>query len=163
MSAPKLRAWLAYERVQLLLSYEIDRQLQRDSGLSRADFYVLDALSNAPDRTLPIAELAKVLGCERRQVPHHLRRMAARSLVACVKSKWGARITDAVLTQTGTDALTGAAAGHAAFVSRLLFDPLPPELIPAFTEALELIQARFDTNPSGPKVPLNSDAENTTT
>ena len=42
------RAWLAYMRVQLRMSFEMNRQLQADSGLSLADYDVLTALSGAP-------------------------------------------------------------------------------------------------------------------
>ena len=45
------RAWLAYIRVQLRLSYEMNRQLLADSGMSLPDYDVLTALSVA-DRFL---------------------------------------------------------------------------------------------------------------
>jgi len=43
------RAWIAYMRVQLRMNYEMNRQLQADSGLSLADYDVLVALSDTDD------------------------------------------------------------------------------------------------------------------
>ena len=48
------RAWLAYMRVQLRLSYEMNRQLQNDSGLSLADYDVLNALRYSPAAAPPL-------------------------------------------------------------------------------------------------------------
>jgi hypothetical protein len=39
LSPSQQRAWVTYMRVQLRMNYEINRQLQRDSGLSLADYH----------------------------------------------------------------------------------------------------------------------------
>src|ERR1700720_4413921 len=75
LSPPQLRAWMAYMRVQLRMNYEINRQLQRDSGLSLADYHVLNALSNAPDHKLQVTDLAALIGWERSRVSHQVRRL----------------------------------------------------------------------------------------
>src|SRR5439155_18615954 len=48
LTAAQQRAWLAYMRVQLRLTYEMNRQLQADSNLSLPDYDVLNALRYAP-------------------------------------------------------------------------------------------------------------------
>jgi hypothetical protein len=48
LSPAQQRAWVTYMRVQLRMNYEINRQLQRDSGLSLADYHVLNALNDKP-------------------------------------------------------------------------------------------------------------------
>src|SRR5580693_3386770 len=60
------RAWLAYIRVQLRLSYEMNRQLLADSGLSLPDYDVLTALSVADGGRMPITVLAAHIGWGRR-------------------------------------------------------------------------------------------------
>src|SRR5437879_1038403 len=77
------RAWLAYIRIHLRLSYEMNRQLQTDSDLSLADYDVLTALSVADRWRMSITVLAAQIGWERSRVSHHVRRMAGRDLVIC--------------------------------------------------------------------------------
>jgi hypothetical protein len=48
------RVWLAYIRIQLRLSYEMNRQLLSDSGMSLPDYDVLTALSVADGGRMPI-------------------------------------------------------------------------------------------------------------
>src|SRR6201996_9490083 len=87
LSPPQLRAWVAFMRVQLRMNYEINRQLQRDSDLSLADYHVLNALSMAPDHTLQVTDLAAIIGWERSRLSHHLRRLSQRGLTKRVPSE----------------------------------------------------------------------------
>jgi DNA-binding MarR family transcriptional regulator len=145
---------MAYMRVQLRMNYEINRQLQRDSGLSLADYHVLNALSNAPDHKMQITDLAALIGWERSRLSHHLRRLGDRGLTKRIQSEDDGRATDAVLTKKGMNAIVEAAPGHVALVRKLFFEPLPDELVPSFTAALEHIQASLNLNASLPPVPL---------
>jgi DNA-binding MarR family transcriptional regulator len=154
LSPSQQRAWVAYMRVQLRMNYEINRQLQRDSELSLADYHVLNALSNAPDHTLQVTDLAALIGWERSRASHQLRRLCERGLTERVQSQDDGRATDAVLTKQGISAMVAAAPGHVALVRKLFFDPLPDDLVPAFTAALEHIQASLDLNSSLPSMPL---------
>ena len=154
LSPSQLRAWVAYMRVQLRMNYEINRQLQRDSGLSLSDYHVLNALSNAPEHKLQVSDLATLIGWERSRLSHHLRRLSDRGLTKRVQSTEDGRATDAVLTKKGLNAMVDAAPGHARLVKRLFFEPLPDELVAPFTAALEHIQASLNLNASLPPAPL---------
>src|ERR1700736_4142097 len=105
LSASQKRAWLAYMRVQLRMNYEINRQLQRDSGLSLADYHVLNALKCAPGHKLRITDLAAMIGWERSRASHHLRRLCERGLTKRIQSEDDGRATDAVLTKEGMNAV----------------------------------------------------------
>ena len=76
------RAWLAYMRVNLQLTYEMNHQLLADSELSLADYHVLSKLRQAPGRTLRISALAQETGWERSRASHQVRRMRERGLIA---------------------------------------------------------------------------------
>jgi DNA-binding MarR family transcriptional regulator len=154
LSPSQKRAWVAYMRVQLRMNYEVNRQLQRDSDLSLADYHVLNALSNAADHRLQVTDLSALIGWERSRVSHHLRRLCERGLTERVQSQDDGRATDAVLTKKGLSAIVAAAPGHAALVRKLFFEPLPDELVSPFTAALEHIQASLNLNASLPPVPL---------
>ena len=140
LSPEQLRAWLAYVRVMHRLTYEMNRQLQADSGLSLADYDVLAALSGAPRGRVPMTELATWIGWELSRLSHHTRRMETRGLASRETSSTDRRVTDVVLTQQGRDALTAAAPDHVALVKRLFFAPLNPELLQSLRRALESVQ-----------------------
>jgi len=65
------RAWLAYMRVQLRLTYEMNRQLQADSNLSLSDYDVLNALRYAPGGRMRVTALAALIswGAEQALAP----------------------------------------------------------------------------------------------
>jgi DNA-binding MarR family transcriptional regulator len=154
LSASQKRAWVAFMRVQLRMNYEMNRQLQRDTGLSLSDYHVLNQLSSAPDHKLQITELAALIGWERSRLSHQVRRLCERGLAERIQSEDDGRATDAVLTKKGLDAIVAAAPEHVALVRKLFFDPLPDELVSPFTAALEHIQASLNLNASLPPIPL---------
>src|ERR1700746_3016605 len=74
------RAWLAYMRVQLRLTYEMNRQLQADSSLSLPDYDVLNALRYSPGGRMRITGLAARIGWERGRISHPVRRLENRGV-----------------------------------------------------------------------------------
>jgi DNA-binding MarR family transcriptional regulator len=137
------RVWLAYIRIQLRLSYEMNRQLLSDSGMSLPDYDVLTALSVADGGRMPITVLAAQIGWERSRVSHHVRRMSARGLVTCGLSDADRRVTEVTLTERGRQALEEAAPGHVDLVRRLFFGGLPADLVEPLSEALESVYANI--------------------
>lgn len=133
------RAWLAYMRVQLRMTYEMNRQLQSESDLSLSDYDVLNALSNAPGACMQVTALAAQIGWERSRLSHHVKRMAGRGLVRCDLAPSDRRVTEVSLTVEGRHAIEAAAPGHVDLVRRLFFDDLPPELLDPLSTALERI------------------------
>ena len=153
LSPSQQRAWVTYMRVQLRMNHEMNRQLQRDSGLSLADFHVLNALCSTPDQKPQVSDLAAFIGWERSRLSHHLRRLCDRGLTKRVQSEDDGRATDAVLTERGMNAVVEATPGHAALVRRLFFDALPDQLLSPFTAALEHIEASLNLDSSLPPFP----------
>ncbi|WP_212814946.1 MULTISPECIES: MarR family winged helix-turn-helix transcriptional regulator [unclassified Mycolicibacterium] len=139
-------------RVQLRMNYEINRQLQADSGLSLADYDVLVALSDN-DAGMRVSDLAAQIGWERSRLSHQLRRMEERGLTERRPSVEDGRTSNVVLTANGRRAITEAAPGHVDLVRALFFDPLPDNLLGPFTAALEHIHVNLDHNSSLPPAP----------
>jgi len=132
--------WFGYLRVLLRLSYEMNSHLHADSDLSLPDFAVLNALVDSPGAGLQLTALAIRPGWERSRLSHHLQRMSAHGLVErAASSSTDGRATDAVLTPSGRAAFGEAAAGHAAFVRRMFFDGLDPELLTPLRTALDQV------------------------
>jgi len=158
MSTPWLdrdqqRTWLAFMRVQLRMSFEMNRQLQADSGLSLADYDVLTALSVAAGTRMPVTALAAQIGWERSRVSHQVKRMSTRGLVRCDLAPSDRRVTEVSLTDQGRQAIEAAAVGHVDLVRRLFFDGLPAELLTPLSEALEMIYENVLANGTLPRPP----------
>jgi DNA-binding MarR family transcriptional regulator len=129
--------------VQMRLNYEMNRQLQSDSGLSLADYHVLNALTDAPDGRLQVSDLAALIGWERSRASHQLRRLCERGLAERIRSEDDGRATDATLTKAGREAMAAAAPAHVALVRRMFIDPIPDELLPSLTAALEHVRVNI--------------------
>ena len=52
------RTWRSFLATSELLYAALDRQLQRDAGITHASYIVLAMLSEAPDRALRMSDLA---------------------------------------------------------------------------------------------------------
>ena len=143
LTADQQEAWLAYMRVTLRLSYEMNRQLQTDSDLTLADYDVLNALADSPGTRLRLGVLAARIGWERSRLSHHLQRMGERGLVERVESTSDRRATDAVLTDAGESALVAATPGHAELIRTVFFDRLDPALVAPLRAALEQIHEQL--------------------
>jgi DNA-binding MarR family transcriptional regulator len=153
LDAGQQRVWLAWIRLQLRMTYEINRQLQADSALSMADYDVLAGLSASAGGRLPISALANHLGWERSRVSHHVKRMATRGLVAMAAAETDRRVTEVTLTDHGLGVLRNAAPGHAALVKNLFFGDLPGAELPALADSLERVYAHVLKNGTLPPPP----------
>ncbi len=123
------RAWRAYLGATRRVFEELDRELQRDAGMPHTYYTILVALSEAPDRTLRMSQLADASGSSRSRLSHAVARLEENGWVrrrSCPSDRRGAL---AVLTDEGFAALAAAAPGHVAGVRRHLFDRLTPDQV----------------------------------
>src|SRR6201981_1912237 len=116
------RAWLAFIRLRLRLTYEMNRQLQADTDLSLSDYDVLNALRYEPEGRTQITALAIRIGWERSRLSHHLRRLETRGLVELRTASADRRATEVTITDQGWDEVTRASTGHGALIHRLFLD-----------------------------------------
>jgi DNA-binding MarR family transcriptional regulator len=95
LDAREARAWRGFVQMQTELRARTNRQLQREAGLSEADYAVLVGLSEAPDGRLRAFELGRQVGWEKSRLSHHLSRMEQRGLVRrerCLSDSRGAEV-----------------------------------------------------------------------
>jgi DNA-binding MarR family transcriptional regulator len=147
LSDDEQRTWRAYLRLQSRLSAQLNRQLLADSGLSLADYDVLVALTDVPDRRLRVGDLARAVDWEQSRLSHHLARMQRRDLVVrddCVADRRGAYI---VLTDAGRRAIEAAAPRHVETVRELVFDGLTDGEVGALRTIAERILSRLEARP----------------
>lgn len=117
-------SWLALANVLVRLPTALDAQLQRDAGISHFEYQVLAGLSDAPERTLRMSELAIFAGGSLSRLSHVVKRLEKRGWVKRTPDPANGRYTLATLTEAGWDKLVAAAPGHVAEVRHLVFEPL---------------------------------------
>lgn len=120
------RTWRAYLAATRLIADGLDRQLQRDADMPHAYYEILVRLSEAPERTLRMGELADWTGSSRSRMSHAVARLVERGWVRREACPDDGRGQVATLTDAGFAALRDAAPGHVEAVRRHLFDRLTP-------------------------------------
>ena len=139
--------WRSFMSATLGLTDALARQLQRDAGMPHAYYEILVALSEAPDRTLRMSELAGIRGSSRSRLSHAIARLEETGWVSrrgCPTDKRGSY---AILTDKGFAALESAAPGHVTEVREKLFDQLTPEQVEQLAEISTAIQRGLGTTP----------------
>lgn len=113
-----------------LLSH-LGRELQRQTGLSEADYMVLVELSEAGENRLRLGELGERLDWEKSRLSKQISRMSVRGLVTREDCVTDARGAFAVLTTAGRTAIDTAAPVHVEHVRRWFVDALTPAQLDA--------------------------------
>lgn len=119
--------WRSFRSMGEQLGRELDRQLQRDAGLSQADYGILVSLFEAPEQRLRMGELGELLGWEKSRVSHQVGRMESRGLVTRVECESDGRGTWVTLENDGKRALLGAMREHATAIRELFLEQLEPD------------------------------------
>src|SRR5437763_9845671 len=81
LSASEQRAWRSYIDATTLLFDALDRQLQQDSGMPHAYYEILVRLSEAPQRSMRMSELAAASRSSRSRLSHAVARLEERGWV----------------------------------------------------------------------------------
>jgi len=140
----ELVAWKRLVAVVELLPGVLDTQLRRDSGLTHFEYFVLAMLSEAPERTLRMTNLAQRTNATLTRLSHVVRRLEDRSLVERFPCPEDGRATNARLTDAGWDAVVAAAPGHVATVRAEVIDALTPEQVRQLSQITESVLRRLD-------------------
>ena len=143
LTAAQLEAWQALTLLLARLPTALEAQLQRDAQLSYVDYYVLAGLSEQPDHTMRISELAGFTNAELSRLSHLITRLHKRGYVRREPDPNDGRYTN-VLTAAGYHHLVAAAPGHVATVLELVIDALDDTALSALQDSAERITARID-------------------
>src|SRR3954454_12961898 len=133
------RTWRAFLSATQLLFDQLDRELQRDAKIPHAYYEILVRLSEAPDRSLRMSQLADSTLSSRSRLSHAVSRLEESGWVerqSCPTDKRGQL---AVLTDKGFAALETAAPGHVEGVRTHVFDPLTPDQVTTLRELSETL------------------------
>jgi DNA-binding MarR family transcriptional regulator len=120
-------AWRSLVAVLQLLPAALDRQLQEEGGVTHTYYMILAMLSEAPARSMRMAQLARMVSASQSRLTHAVNRLEERGWVTRCPSPEDKRGQIAQLTDEGFNVLVSIAPGHVREVRRRIFDVLSPE------------------------------------
>jgi DNA-binding MarR family transcriptional regulator len=145
----QLAAWTSYQRMRVRLADRLNRELTRATGLSEADYEILDALTRTPAESVRALALRCGLEWEKSRLSHQLRRMEQRGLLTretCAEDNRGAIVR---LTDTGRHLATQARLIHTQALHHHLFDILTPAQLETLTTISTTILTHLDQCENG--------------
>lgn len=149
LSDDEQRAWRRLAAVILKLPAELERQLQADADISHYEYWVLALLSEAPDRTLQLKDLAAQSNATLSRLSHVVKRLEQRGWLVREPCPDDARANNAVLTEQGWQKVVATAPGHVEHVRSLVFDGLDDADVTDLTGVCDAILDRLDARPQG--------------
>lgn len=140
----QLEAWVLLNAFFETTQPAIEAELKHDAGINLFEYTVLAMLSEEPDRTLPMSQLADISFGSISRLSHAVGRLEKRGWVAKQSGATGRRHNTVFLTDEGFAALRSAAGPHIATVRRLVIDPLTATELRTFTTVLRKLVGTAD-------------------
>jgi DNA-binding MarR family transcriptional regulator len=137
-------AWRAVASLMHKLRWALECQLERDSSLSFIEYHALARLSEEPDRTLRMSELAAVTNASLSRLSHLVKRLESWGFVRREPDPTDGRYTNAILTDAGYAKLVASAPAHVSAVRQLVVDEFSPAELAQLRAASERVVARVD-------------------
>ena len=129
LNADEQAAWRAFLSMQKVIRESLERQLRQDAGMPMTYYVILAMLSEAPNRTLRMTELAAIAGTSQSQLSHAATRLEESGWIERRRCPGDKRGYLAVLTDSGFETLTAVAPSHVDSVRTVLFDRLSTEQV----------------------------------
>lgn len=142
LDSGQLRNWRTYIEGSIRLTEVLDRDLKSKHGVTMPEYEILVRLSEAPGRTLRMAELAEYASQSRSRLSHTVTRMECKGLVrrgTCGEDKRG---VVAELTDEGFALLERAARDHVTTVREYFIDVVDPADLDAIGRAFATVSER---------------------
>ncbi|GAA3950058.1 MarR family winged helix-turn-helix transcriptional regulator [Actinoplanes auranticolor] len=131
LNEDELAAWWANSAIMISLPAALDARMQRETPLTFFEYMVLSVLSEQPERTLRMSDLAARTSASLSRLSHVVGRLEKRGLIGRARVPGAGRRTVATLTEAGYREVVAAAPGHVAAVREYLIDQLEPHELAA--------------------------------
>jgi len=141
LDASQQQAWRSFLGGTTVLMDRLDRDLRSEHGLSMSEYEILVRLSEAPDRSIRMADLAAALSHSRSRITHTISRLEREDIVVRTQCGTDGRGVTAVLTDKGFALLATAAHTHVRGVRSYLVDQCSDEDLQATKRVMDAIQA----------------------
>jgi DNA-binding MarR family transcriptional regulator len=140
-----MAAWGGLLRSHATMTRAMNAQLVAEHGITLSDYDVLIALANAPDNRMRRVDLANAVVLTASGITRLLDRLEAEGWVCKHSCESDARVSWAVLTESGHRKLVEAAVTHHADIARLFTDRLSAEELDALGCLLGRLGSRPET------------------
>lgn len=137
------RVWRSYLLAKTHIEDYLDAEL-RQFNLSLSEYELLVRLSEAPDHTIRMGELAASVGHSRSRLTHTIKRMEQAGYVVRTSCAADGRGVQAEMTEKGFTLLKRAAPAHVDSVRRVFVDAIAPEDFTAMGRAMQATLAVAD-------------------
>jgi DNA-binding MarR family transcriptional regulator len=147
----ELAAWIPFSGMLIGLLSALETQL-RDAKLSLFGYLVLAGLSEAPERTLAMSDVAVRAGGSLSRLSHAVSALERQGWVTRHPAPANRRITLATLTEAGYAKLVASAPAHVETVRRLVIDPLTKQQLNQLGRVSETILTELNAASEPPPV-----------
>jgi DNA-binding MarR family transcriptional regulator len=159
LTTEEQRIWRSFlVGVQTLLS-TVEGQLQRESAIPFGYYEILVRLSEAPDQSMRMSQLAEASTSSKSRLSHAVARLEERGWVERLDCEADRRGQFARLTDAGFAALAAAAPSHVEQVRRSLFDRITPEQASQLSAIMTAVAAAGVPDGESASCPLACDAD----
>ena len=118
--------------------------MQRDAGLSHAQYNVLVVLSEQPGNRLRMTELARRIVVSKSSLTYQIGKLEKAGLVRRERHESDERGILAVLTDAGKELLQATAPGHVITVREYLIDLFTPEQLAQLGSFMKVVHEKAD-------------------
>lgn len=146
LSTEQQRVWRAFLGGTTVLMDRLDRDLRSAHGLSMPEYEILVRLSEAPGRSIRMAELADAVSHSRSRVTHTIARLEREGIVLRGQCSDDGRGVSAVLTDHGFDVLSQAAHTHVRGVNDYLIETADPQDLAAMGRIMHSVVENLHGN-----------------
>ncbi|MEB4615835.1 MarR family winged helix-turn-helix transcriptional regulator [Leucobacter sp. M11] len=146
LSEEERELWMKLVRLSMLMPSAVEAQLKREAGMNQFEYLVLAMLSEVPDMTRLMSDLAFQTNASLSRLSHVVTRLEQQGWVRRSACPTDGRATNVILTDVGYEKLKDTAPGHVTAVRNIIFDPLTPELVSTLNRSLQPILDSVEKN-----------------
>lgn len=143
--------WLKLVGLSMLMPNAVEAQLKRDADINQYEYHVLAMLSEAPDMSRLMSDLAFHTNASLSRLSHVVTRLEKQGWVVRAACETDGRATNVTLTDAGFEKLKQTAPGHVEAVREMIFDAITPAQVQQLNAALQPILDSIDTERRAPK------------
>ncbi|MBY3989587.1 MarR family transcriptional regulator [Rhodococcus fascians] len=147
LNPQEIRAWLNLAGLIESLPQLLSAQLKKEASMNNFDYMVLAGLSESPNRTIGMSDLAAFAAGSLSRLSHALTKMETKGWVRRQLLAQDGRQTEVVLTDEGMDAVELAAPVYVRLVRALFIDRLGSTQALEFGRLADLMLT--EVNPQG--------------
>ena len=136
LSPDQARTWTRLAALLELLPHALDARLSAETGFTRFEFAVLDALGAAPGDTMGLSDLASATNATLPRLSRVVTRLEHDGAVRREPDTTDGRSVNAVLTEVGRERLECGRVRHAAAIRELLLGALQPDEVTALGDIM---------------------------